>query len=478
MKELLQKLHNSERVSGMYGLLALLILLHSLLQYPERFLIWSGHEQIFETLRLCYACLILLLFILFVLKLRKGLSAELLLLMGYSAWMLVTRILVRDYSLFGELYFSALCFLVFAAGAFLRRKARWRLLEASAGLLGGILCVFAILAIVVLYLGEDAVPGLSAYVRLLDEEPPNISFFNIYRTYSASWFALGLFLFASVYFGQKGKSARFLLIPASVLMLFVIVHQNCRSINIAVSFGAAMLCLLWLLPRMRAWKSPARLGAAAVTVCLLGAIFYKGIGACDEALLRGVVLPRAQTETSGSALPSASPQPAAEAKRQSEDEEEPLPIRDTRGFLEDVLTLTNRTRIWRAGLETIAEDPSIALFGQKEEGMMERVNKYGNYMEFKQHMHNTHMQALMLTGIPGFLCQLAFSVLLLIRMIRCYFSEETELRERILTIFLATAMLYGFMEALLSRALAFPSLWYLLVAGVFVENERERLLHG
>ena len=477
MKEQLKRIRRSERACHVYALIAILILMHTLLLYPERYLIWSGHERIFDLLRGYYAVLIVSLLILFALKLHRGLSPELMCLMAYSGWMLITRIAVHDYTLFGELYFSALCFLIFAAGSFLRREQRWRLLEISGCVLGTILCVYAVFAVIAVYSGDSVIPGLTKYISLHRAAVSDISFFGTIRTLSASWFGLGLMMFVLLYsyYRERGKRVRFLCIPASVLMLFVVAHQHCRSITVAVSLNAALLCLLCLMPKVRTWKKPARLLTAALLFCILSVVFYKGIGTCGDLLLRSAPVFAPETSEQVTASPSpAAPFPAAETSGDhTHAETKPQSSSDARIFLRDLLTLTERTEIWGAGLKAIAEDPSIALFGQKEEGMMLAVNRQASYTEVKQHMHNTHMQALMLTGVPGFLCQLAFSILLLSRMIGCCLSPEAETSEKLMTLFLLAAMMYGFMEMLMNRGLAFPTLWYLLVAGIFVENRRE-----
>lgn len=472
MKEQLRKLHNDERVSQAYGLIALLILLHCLLVYPERYLMWTGHTEIFDCLRIYYAVLIFALFLLFWLKLRKGLSPELLFLMAYSGWMLITRIAVRDYSLFGELYFSALCFLVFAAGAFLGREQRWRLLRVSAWLLGAILCAYAVLAVLAVYFEDRLIPGLTSYISVSSLDVWHISFFNTVSTISASWFGLGFVMFAVLFADcrSRGKRTALLCIPAMLLMLFVVTNQHCRSVTVAVSIACSMLCILQMLPAMCAWKSLTRAFAAVLLLLILTPAFYIGMKQCGELFYRASpVIAETNDMVSDLPFPSANTETGGAPEERNTQKQA-----DSRSFLFSLLTLTERTTIWKASLKAIAEKPPIALIGQKEEGMMDIVNRHGVFREAapKQHMHNTHMQALLLTGVPGFLCQLAFSLCLLTRMIRCFFSSA-ESREKVLTLFMATAMIYGLAEVVMSRITAFPTLWFLLAAGIFVENERE-----
>ena len=116
MKERLKTIRESARIADLYGLLALWITLHYLVLFAERYLIWTDHEPVFNALRLLHAALIILLLMLFVLKLRRGLAPELWLLAAYCAWMLITRVINRDFTLFASLYFSALCVGIFAAG--------------------------------------------------------------------------------------------------------------------------------------------------------------------------------------------------------------------------------------------------------------------------------------------------------------------------------------------------------------------------
>ena len=61
MKERLKTIRESGRIADLYGLLALLITLHYLVVYAERYLMWTGHEALFAALRTGHAGLIVLL---------------------------------------------------------------------------------------------------------------------------------------------------------------------------------------------------------------------------------------------------------------------------------------------------------------------------------------------------------------------------------------------------------------------------------
>ena len=219
MRERMRTIRQAQSLNWLYGLLALLVTLHYLIVYAERYLIWTGHEPIFNTLRMLHALLIVLMLILCVLKLRRGMPPEFWLLAAYSAWVLLTRVINRDYTLYGSLYFSAVCTGVFAAGWYLSPQQRRRLLDLFSGIIGAYLFLISILGLLVWFGGNDAFPTIA---RFISKNPfsrvKDISFFNSAHNMSAAWFMVSLFLAAYQWTICKNRRWRAPLLLHTVIM--------------------------------------------------------------------------------------------------------------------------------------------------------------------------------------------------------------------------------------------------------------------
>jgi O-antigen ligase len=90
-------------------------------------------------------------------------------------------------------------------------------------------------------------------------------------------------------------------------------------------------------------------------------------------------------------------------------------------------------------------------------------------------MHNCFCQVILLTGLPGFLLVLAWTLLLVVRMVRVFFSraDAVPLHLAFLSIPLTGMLLYNQMEYELFPAWDSSTKAFLLIAGVFLGLYRE-----
>ena len=477
MRERMRTIQQAQSLNWLYGLLALLVTIHYLIVYAERYLIWTGHEPIFNTLRMLHALLIVLLLILCALKLRRGMPPEFWLLAAYSAWVLLTRVINRDYTLYGSLYFSAVCAGVFAAGCYLSPQQRRRLLDLFTGLIGAYLFVISILGLLVWFGGSDAFPGISVFIS---KTPfggvKDIVFFNTVHNMSAAWFLVSLFLAAYEWMTCADRRWRFPLALHMAMMLVMISLLHCRSIQVACSIGVGMLAVLAVLPHVQRKQLALRVSAVFLTAVLGVLVCFEAISLCGDVFAKGMKISESEWASFYAQQAEREKQTTATSQAPVQAPAQPdAPASDSRSFLHDALTLTERTLIWEAAFKLAAEDRHAALFGQAEENMMDAVNAHGNYNEVKQHTHNLLVQAMVLTGVPGALLLLAFVCLQLVRMIRAYFDASGSIlqADKVLLVLPATLLVYGMAEVLLNRLVGFASLSFLLSGGIFTEFERE-----
>ena len=148
---------------------------------------------------------------------------------------------------------------------------------------------------------------------------------------------------------------------------------------------------------------------------------------------------------------------------------------DTRDLKESVSTMSNRGNIFASIIPTLKEDPSILLIGKYSHQIMDIPHKYQNYPYF--HMHNYLIQTLMLAGVIGLLLVLAFSIMLVIKMIRLFFTKLSEVTAAVktLTLPLSGIFIYGMMETVIFTNCAddraptdFRELAFFLIAGIFL----------
>ena len=140
-------------------------------------------------------------------------------------------------------------------------------------------------------------------------------------------------------------------------------------------------------------------------------------------------------------------------------------------------TLSERTYIWKAGFSAIKRDPSIALFGTLKEQLMIPVNSIlaEEGIESKEHMHNGFMQLLMLTGIPGLLPVLIWTIIIIIKMMKVWFKKpgEVQIEAKMYVVPLAGIFIYELMEVhVFSDSDIFAKVFY-LIAGIFLAYYRE-----
>ena len=96
------------------------------------------------------------------------------------------------------------------------------------------------------------------------------------------------------------------------------------------------------------------------------------------------------------------------------------------------------------------------------------------YLPYKDpHFHNTFLQVLCITGIPGLLLILALCVLLAIRIIRLFFSAAP-LELKVLALILLGLFIYNMLEVSLFVAADTRAFIAYIVAGAVIAYDKEQ----
>ncbi|MCI6378446.1 MAG: O-antigen ligase family protein [Clostridiales bacterium] len=142
-----------------------------------------------------------------------------------------------------------------------------------------------------------------------------------------------------------------------------------------------------------------------------------------------------------------------------------------RSLLKDLPTLTGRTAAYAAVPTALSNDPLALLRGYDELEMMPAINRL-TAAHF-DHMHNSYLQTLMLTGAPGLLMALWLSLRVIGSALKLLFSSKATLSQKLLIPLPAALFLQGMLEHyLFVDSYSILNLLFFLFAGYVIELGR------
>ena len=404
----------------------------------------------------------------FVCRLRG--RAEVRLVVYYAIWVFLTRLLNTDYYLQNELDLvisRILCCVILPVGLLLEPEERLRLLDVIVAVSGIYYFVTALLGLYATVFGvyfylppEGAVFGIdenvlfrSAFIYMIVWETN--------RTISAVWFYLAWCMMIYAFLRTRKTALRVPIVLAFFVFHLALAFCLCRTIKIAASLNVAMLLVLWGRHAFRR-KKPAVRAAVILAAALLSLpLTYKSfdlLTAGTAKLYNALDLGIERTSD------------AFMGDYYLEETKDGQDFADARDLKTSLTSLSNRRQIYASVIPTFREDPLRLLIGKYSDKIMLIPHKYQSYPFF--HMHNYLLQALMLTGIPGLLLVLAFSVLLVIRAVKLFFSSAPAVY-KVLVLPVSGVMFYGMFETVIftesadQRALTdFRELFFFLLAGI------------
>jgi len=444
---------------------------------------------------------------------KRGFSgaAEVKIFLLFVVWALVSRWLNGDIYLFIDLKLVLsllLGFLLFAAGTALCEKACGIFLDLLTLIYSGFFLLVALASIFV-FLTDTYIhiPPENVWITILNEGGMNsLNALSTHRLIAVGRFFLAACLVVYQFVKRKNIIVRILCLLAYITLHMAIALCHARTTHIAMCVGFAMLMLLAFIPVFEKRSKPLRFAALPIIAALSLLVFYKSFDVCDLAVarLREATVPAFETyynslevkpneEYFGTREFSAELSAAAAAEEkaaQSSSGEEPAaavtpspkPVKesvvDNRKLLGN-WTFTGRTEIWESGIIAIKENPRVALFGESSKDFMKGVNHIlrsqvnPSVKEYKNHMHNSFMQVLMLFGVPGLLLVLAWTVLMVKNMLRLFFSKMAPLHDKFLTVPLAGVFVISLAEVFIFGSLDTITIVFYLIAGAFLSRYYE-----
>ena len=411
----------------------------------------------------------------FVCRLRGRL--ELRLVIWYTIWLFVTRLLNTDYYLQNELDLvisRVLCCVILPVGLLLEPEERLRLLDVVVVYSALFYLATALMGLYASIFGVYFPVGPEGVVFGIND---NSLFYSNYiyimawetnRTISAVWFYLAWCMMLYAFFRTRKTALRIPIVLVFLVFHLTLAFCRTRTIKFAASFNLAMLLVLWAWQALRS-RAPKWRAAVLLALALLAIpATYKSFDLMTAVTAKVYNALDIQVERIADAYMGA---------EYREDTKDGQDFADTRDLSVSLSNLSNRTEIYASAIPTFREDPLRLLIGKYSDKIMLIPNKYQSYRYF--HMHNYLLQVLMLTGIPGFLLVLAFSVLLIWRSVRLFFSGAP-MAVKVLVLPISGVLFYGMFEIILFTQCAdmrtltdFRELLFFLLAGIVLAYSYE-----
>ena len=401
---------------------------------------------------------------------------EVRLVIYYAIWMFLTRLFNTDLYLQNELDLvisRVLCCVVLPAGLLLEEKERRVLLDAVIAVSGAFYFVTALVGLyacifgVYFYVGpEQVVFGLdnaayaNSYVRIVAWETT--------RNISAVWFYLAGCMMVYEFFACKNRLWRIPICLALFVFHLAVAFTMTRSVMLAASVNAAMLAVLLGMEHIRADKKAVKVGVIALLAAVSLAVCFKSYDWLRAGTAMVYNAMDVQIERSSDQFLTPEAQSA-----------DGVNFSDSRDLVESASTGSMRFGVWAAAIPAIRDEPLRLLIGKYSSKVMDGPHRYQISAENGSfwHMHNYLLQVLMLTGLIGFLLALAFSVLVVVRAVRLFFTQNPAATVAIksLTLPVSGIMLYGMMETVIftnsadERAVTdFRELFFFLIVGAML----------
>ena len=481
---MLNQLHRSlqrHRVE-LYALTLFVVLTLFMLEPLNMYLAWSllyGYGL--------YLFVVLMAFYLYFCGFRDG--REIAVAVLFTVWLVLSRVLNGDVVLEMDgwnVLKAPLMVCMLSLGPVLSRAQRRRALYGF-GLAAGV--YFTVLGVIDLYCFvtrrtlyyalTQVETGISHGFRMqiLGYNPNTVGF----------WYLLSSAFLLYIFLDCRRRGWR---IPLALMLLIhylTLASSYSRNAELGYSLGAGLLAALLLGKRLPA--KTGRAGRAALlvlTALLAGLLCFKGFslgtslaGKCHELLF-----PAAQTVETETPAPAeaalvkraAAPavlSAARDAQELEEEEDEEDEYRDARSLTDD----SQRLLIYKTVPEIFRQEPLRLLRGCLYEERLSISNPL--LPKQKTMLHNTWLEILNYTGVPGLLLLLAFTVFMLIDCVKLYFSADPRhtVPIKILTLPVLASFSFSLLESFLWFRTDFMTLSCYLFMGFVIAELREGSAH-
>ena len=249
--------------------------------------------------------------------------------------------------------------------------------------------------------------------------------------------------FGTVLMIQAKKPLSKVLLAAAVIVQFLVMAlTNCRTTLLMT--GALFGGIVFFRIFRGSWKQFA-LGLVAAALVLVGS--FKFSGAIyqwnEDRIYANISALQAVAEDQNESAAENDAKPEIYQYDVAEDGQVSITTDNPQGSLvSDMRTLNGRTYIWKSALQAVRDNKILALWGTEYIGTV--VSVY-NFFPV-EHSHNSWMEVLLRSGIPGLLIALVFTGICTVSAVKLLLDRETELWKKIVAMTTVCVMITGFLE--------------------------------
>lgn len=427
---------------------------------------------------------------------------ELKLFIFYWIWIFVSRLLNGDFYLThdGDMVLNmGLGCVMMAVCLLLEGKERQRFLDGISIAVGGFYSLLSVCGLyAALYQKElyNPLTGGSLCNFWYYDGLSRLQLLGKHANETAVWFFLGFFLLIYLFFRHKSLLWRIPIVAAAAMNYINLCMTFSRSNMVAFSVCFSLLLAMVILRRLSTAKMGRQLLATMGLLLVLLPLSYKSFDITAEIVGRAATELAAVKQQAAEQIDDATPQTAAvqpEAEAEIEAAEQiddatsqtaavqpeagaeivatPAPAiqpaySDKRGFSD-----TGRFTIYRAIIPTMQQEPLRLVRGCLCMDVMKIAHQY--LINKDPHFHNTFLQVLCITGLPGLLLILALCAVLAMRIIRLLFSAAP-LEIKVLTLILIGLFIYNMLEVSLFVAADTRAFVAYILAGAVIAYDKEQ----
>jgi len=291
---------------------------------------------------------------------------------------------------------------------------------------------------------------------------------------AGAWYAMACALLAYLFFRYRKLSARVFVVILFVVCYLVIALTYSRSCMLSFSISLAMVIAVAIQHHFKIRKTAHKAIALVLVMCICAPLAYKSFTATTNLVNRVTiaVLEEKQEKLLAEAAPGEKSAEAEQIEKTVERVEASGEKLNNRGA-----SSSGRTKLWYAALISLRDDPARIITGSINS--MEVTNrittqqlKLSNELP---HHHNSYLELLMYGGLPGFLLMMAVLVVLVLKSIRLFFTENSGATPAIksLTAVVAGIMVYNMFETSFIHKYYICTAVYFVVAGYILAYEKE-----
>ena len=402
----------------------------------------------------------------------KNNSLEEKVIVAFCVWLVISRILNGDWFLSTDgmvIFDIALSCMFLTVGLVLPDEKRRKVLD-----------VFAIVSVLIFTFG--AILGI--YTSITGNIIPNplyesdmcslsenrLYIFDNNANTSGCWMFICIFFLVYLFFRHKNPFARILVVLTAMVDYVALALTASRSSMLGCAVCTAMLVALVAFKYLKVKKTGYKVLTLAVALCVAGPLCYTGFSGARHLVGIAAVNYTESRQADEVYAQESSSRPAYSTACLSSfidlsaevDENDDI-YKDNRGFSD-----SGRLPIYEAGITSLKDEPARLFRGCLYDDVMKTSWPY--LTREYAHMHNSYLQVLHFTGIPGFLLVIAFSVLLAIRALKLFFSEneKADMAVKSLVLFLPGFLIYNMLETSMFALQDFRSISLFLIAGAVI----------